>query len=164
MYVVARFLYFFFLDLYFCFVHYPVYINSFSKNCFYGLYQLRTEVPPKIQRLIWELILMHLPSTKMLAQYLVEVLSTALNSLVAGLTSLKIWSTKCAKKRHLCASISAHSLHREGPHPDWNFLSKTEKITDFTDSNPFYWASITAQTPLINWSLHIIVRMVTSCS
>ena len=43
-------------------------------------YQLRTEVPPKIQRSIWELILMHLPSTKMLAQYLVEVLSTALNS------------------------------------------------------------------------------------
>ena len=77
----------------------------------YGLYQLRTEVPPKIQRSIWELILMHLPSTKMLAQYLVEVLSTALNSLVAGLTSLKIWSTKSAKKRHLCASISAHSLH-----------------------------------------------------
>ena len=74
-------------------------------------YQLRTEVPPKIQRSIWELILMHLPSTKMLAQYLVEVLSTALNSLVAGLTSLKIWSTKSAKKRHLCASISAHSLH-----------------------------------------------------
>ena len=76
-----------------------------------GLYQLRTEVPPKIQRSSWELILMHLPSTKMLAQYLVEVLSTALNSLVAGLTSLKIWSTKSAKKRHLCASISAHSLH-----------------------------------------------------
>ena len=76
-----------------------------------GLYQLRTEVPPKIQRSIWELILMHLPSTKMLAQYLVEVLSTALNSLVAGLTSLKIWSTKSAKKRHLCASISAHGLH-----------------------------------------------------
>ena len=25
--------------------------------------------------------------------------------------SLKIWSTKSAKKRHLCASISAHSLH-----------------------------------------------------
>ena len=69
-------------------------------------------MPPKIQRSIWELILMHLPSTKMLAQYLVEVLSTALNSLVAGLTSLKIWSTKSAKKRHLCASISAHSLHR----------------------------------------------------
>ena len=40
-----------------------------------------------------------------------EVLSTALNSLIAGLTSLKIWSTKSAKKRHLCASISAHSLH-----------------------------------------------------
>ena len=77
----------------------------------YGLYQLRTEVPPKIQRSIWELILMHLPSTKMLAQYLVEVLSTALNSLVAGLTSLKIWSTKSAKKRHLCASISTHSVH-----------------------------------------------------
>ena len=54
---------------------------------------------------------MHLPSTKMLAQYWVEVLSTALNSLVASLTSLKIWSTKSAKKRHLCASISAHSLH-----------------------------------------------------
>ena len=68
-------------------------------------------MPPKIQRSIWELILMHLPSTKMLAQYLVEVLSTALNSLVAGLTSLKIWSTKSAKKRHLCASISAHSLY-----------------------------------------------------
>ena len=77
----------------------------------YGLYQLRTEVPPKIQRSIWELILMHLPSTKMLAQYSVEVLSTALNSLVAGLTSLKIWSTKSAKKRHLCTSISAQSLH-----------------------------------------------------
>jgi hypothetical protein len=81
------------------------------QNQNYALYQLRTEVPPKIQRSIWELILMHLPSTKMLAQYLVEVLSTALNSLVAGLTSLKIWSTKSAKKRHLCASISAHSLH-----------------------------------------------------
>ena len=79
-------------------------------------YQLRTEVPPKIQRSIWELILMHLPSTKMLAQYLVEVLSTALNSLVAGLTSLKIWSTKSAKKCHLCASISAHSLHRNLEH------------------------------------------------
>ena len=25
--------------------------------------------------------------------------------------SLKIWSTKSSKKRHLCASISAHSLH-----------------------------------------------------
>ena len=52
----------------------------------------------------------------MLAQYWAGVLSTALNSLVAGLTShisaLKIWSTKSAKKRHLCASISAHSLHR----------------------------------------------------
>ena len=35
----------------------------------YAHYQLRTEVPPKIQRSIWELILMHLPSTKMLAQY-----------------------------------------------------------------------------------------------
>ena len=79
----------------------------------YAHYQLRTEVPPKIQRSIWELILMHLPSTKMLAQYWVEVLSTALNSLVASLTSLKIWSTKSAKKRHLCASISAHSLHRQ---------------------------------------------------
>ena len=78
----------------------------------YAHYQLRTEVPPKIQWSIWELILMHLPSTKMLAQYLVEVLSTALNSLVAGLTSLKIWSTKSAKKRHFCASISAHSLHK----------------------------------------------------
>ena len=99
-----------FLDLYFCFVHYPVYINSFSKNCFYGLYQLRTEVPPNIQRSIWELILIYLPSTKMLVQYLVEVLSTALNSLVVGIIS-KIWSTKGAKKRHLCASISANSLH-----------------------------------------------------
>ena len=68
-------------------------------------------MPPKLQRSIWELILMHLPSTKMLAQYLVEVLSTALNSLVAGLTSLKIWSTKSTKKRHLCALISTHSLH-----------------------------------------------------
>ena len=77
----------------------------------YAHYQLRTKVPPKIQWSIWELILMHLPSTKMLAQYLVEVLSTALNSLVAGLTSLKIWLTKSAKKRHLCASVSAHSLH-----------------------------------------------------
>ena len=47
----------------------------------------------------------------MLAQYWLGVLSTALNSLVACLTSLKIWSTKSAKKRHLCASISAHSLH-----------------------------------------------------
>ena len=75
-------------------------------------YQLRTEVPPKIQRSIWELLLVHLPSTKMLAQYLVEVQSTALSSLVVGLTSLKIWSTKSAKKRHLCASISAHSLHK----------------------------------------------------
>ena len=83
----------------------------------YAHYQLRTEVPPKIQRSIWELILMHLPSTKMLAQYWVEVLSTALNSLVAGLTSLKIWSTKSAKKRHLCASISAHSLHCKPPVP-----------------------------------------------
>ena len=26
-------------------------------------------------------------------------------------TSLKIWLTKSAKKRHLCASISAHGLH-----------------------------------------------------
>ena len=48
----------------------------------------------------------------MLAQYCSSVLSTTLNSLVASLTSLKIWSTKSAKKRHLCASISAHSLHR----------------------------------------------------
>ena len=48
----------------------------------------------------------------MLAQHCSSVLSTALNSLVAGLTSLKIWSTKSAKKRHLCASISAHSLHK----------------------------------------------------
>ena len=45
----------------------------------------------------------------MLAQHCSSVLSTALNSLVAF---LKIWSTKSAKKRHLCASISAHSLHR----------------------------------------------------
>lgn len=89
------------------------YYNIVQDFCFDdGLYQLRTEVPSKIQRSIWELILMHLPSTKMLAQYLVEVLSTALNSLVAGLTSLKIWSAKSAKKRHLCASISAHSLHK----------------------------------------------------
>ena len=29
----------------------------------------------------------------------------------ASQQSLKIWSTKSAKKRHLCASISAHSLH-----------------------------------------------------
>ena len=40
---------------------------------------------------------------------------SSLNSLVAGLTSgistLKIWSTKSAEKRHLCASISAHSLY-----------------------------------------------------
>ena len=47
----------------------------------------------------------------MLAKHCSSVLSTALNSLVAGLTSLKIWSTKSAKKRHLFASISAHSLH-----------------------------------------------------
>ena len=40
-----------------------------------------------------------------------SVLSTAFNSLVAGLTSLKMWSTKSAKKRHLCASISTHSVH-----------------------------------------------------
>ena len=46
----------------------------------------------------------------MLAQYWVGVLSTALNSLVACLTSLKIWLTKSAKKHHLCASISAHGL------------------------------------------------------
>ena len=69
---------------------------------------------------------MHLPSTKMLAQYLVEVLSTALNSLVAGLTSLKIWSTKSAKKRHLCASISAHSLHRV-PIGDYNYWQCVEE-------------------------------------
>ena len=43
----------------------------------------------------------------MLAQHCCSVLSTALNSLVASLTSLKIWSTKSAKKLHLCASISA---------------------------------------------------------
>ena len=47
----------------------------------------------------------------MVAQHCSSVLSTALNSLVAGLTSLKIWSAKSAKKCHLCASISAHSLH-----------------------------------------------------
>ena len=39
----------------------------------------------------------------------------ALNSLLlllhASQQSLKIWLTKSAKKRHLCASISAHSLH-----------------------------------------------------
>ena len=51
----------------------------------------------------------------MLAQHCSSVLSTALNSLVAGLTSLKIWSTKSVKKRHLCASISAHSLHKSSP-------------------------------------------------
>ena len=96
----------------------------------YAHYQLRTEVPPKIQWLIWELILMHQPSTKMLAQYWVEVLSTALNSLVAGLTSLKIWSTKSAKTRHLCASISAHSLHCENS-------TKCEKTsTSFGISSP----------------------------
>ena len=43
------------------------------------------------------------------------VLSTALNSLLlllhASQQSLKIWLTKSAKKRDLCASISAHSLH-----------------------------------------------------
>ena len=27
--------------------------------------------------------------------------------------SLKIWSTKSAKKRHLCASISAHGVHSQ---------------------------------------------------
>ena len=47
-----------------------------------------------------------------------SVLSTALNSLVlllhASQQSLKIWLTKSAKKCHLRASISAHSLHREG--------------------------------------------------
>ena len=76
-------------------------------------------MPPKIQRSIWELILVHLPSTNMLAQYLVEVLSTALSSLVVGLTSLKIWSIQSAKKRHLCASISAHSLHKCKTQEDW---------------------------------------------
>ena len=91
------------LFLYTCSFFLPIIVD--------GLYQLRAEVPPKVQRSIGELILMHLSSTKMLAQYLVEVLSTALNSLVTGLTSLKVWSTKSAKKRHLCASISAHSLH-----------------------------------------------------
>ena len=37
------------LDLYLCFVQYPVYINTFSKNCLYGLSQLLTEASPNIQ-------------------------------------------------------------------------------------------------------------------
>ena len=50
-------------------------------------YQLMTEAPPKIQWLIWNLcILMH-HFSRILRLDLSSVLSTALNSLVAGLTS-----------------------------------------------------------------------------
>ena len=61
-----------------------------------------------------ELILMH-HFSRILRLDVSSVLSTALNSLVALLhtsqQSLKKWSTKSAKKRHLCALISAHSQH-----------------------------------------------------
>ena len=60
-----------------------------------------------------ELILMH-HFSRILHLDVSSVLSTALNSLLALLHAskqlLKIWSSKSAKKHHLCVSISANSL------------------------------------------------------
>ena len=68
----------------------------------------------KNQAVDLELILMH-HFSRILRLDFSSVLSTALNSLLlllhASQQSLKIRSTKSAKKRHLCASISVHGLH-----------------------------------------------------
>ena len=81
-------------------------IMNFSTPCTLSAKDLGATKNPAVDL---ELILVH-HFSRILCVDASSVLSTALNSLVTGLTSLKIWLTKSAKKRHLCASISAHSL------------------------------------------------------
>ena len=57
-----------------------------------------------------ELILMH-HFSRILHLDFSSVLSKALSFTSRISKSLKIWSTKSAKTRHLCTSIFAHSLH-----------------------------------------------------